>query len=978
MMKRWQWMIAGISLLCLVVLASLANAQELASPCPNTIIRNDTRLQLDTDAICTATAQWAGQDIRVFIYVTDENYPNVDVWYDQLDRVEVEAGLISADLTADDFASDVLAVEINRPTMNYFGLTITYGSDLFGTALDSDRTIEEIKDVIREGTGREDLSGGLVAGLNIAYESTYARVNWLPALLGVIAVIGGAVVIFNWNKIRYDWHILRGGKGHRARRFSLMRQLNSLLSFYRQLIVEGVLYDIFVAYGGQNYEEIEASVQADIAEAGQILADVEAEWQAFRPGMFHVEHQVNQLEQLYGRLMGEADHTAWDSLTQLWPTLPATVNLVDEPTNQRIEQAQALLRDLKPLTLSHKVTQPTVTGLLTPVWAWLAELSEARGAYMMGAEQVRTMLKALVSPAGYDDILQPIRKNIQAELTEVTTLSNERRFLTAASAIIQLIARTTQLAAYVQAIEMYEVGEVELRRILARGLHPAGLDNLLNQIQADQARLAEQLLDPEQVDLTETIELLALNSQEALALATSWEQLYDRNQQALERIEADLAPLKRQLAEEATVAWTGLQAFPAGNWDDITLYLTQAQEKLAEIERTTFPDLTKATRPGSQNLEGIEAQLAIIEAQLLQVAFWLEAVVERHNEVTTAAQSLPTAIELTQNDLAKAISLRDQEDAKITPAIDSQLQEAEQALDQSQRLLSKQAILPALHAQAKARRLALFAYDSALAQVSQINTRLTQLADLQSRLDDKIGGQIDTVANMLSVIRTPQISQLAQKLKSQWSTAQLGSELATGVEDKKWLLALERAILAYQQAEEQLGQVQTAHDRAVKRYKRQVDEAVEAYSKAEGAIASAKRARGKTGVGKAGASTLTAAISALPNGAPHYGMTLEVLARITKKAEQAEAKADTARRQADRAARQYRIRQESDSSNNWLSSSSSSRSSFSGFGGSSSSRSSSFGGSSSRSSSRSSSSRSSSSRSSSRRSSGSTSSRRRR
>jgi len=120
----------------LVVWAAVwtATRAQAQPPCPYADIRLDTEQSVDADAICNAAQPWADDGFRVLIFLTDYRPTSEDDWFALLDQAETDAGLRGPD----GFDKNALAFEASTATHLSWAYSVTYGEQLYGSALDTD------------------------------------------------------------------------------------------------------------------------------------------------------------------------------------------------------------------------------------------------------------------------------------------------------------------------------------------------------------------------------------------------------------------------------------------------------------------------------------------------------------------------------------------------------------------------------------------------------------------------------------------------------------------------------------------------------------------------------------------------------------------------------------------------------------------------------------------------------------------------
>jgi hypothetical protein len=262
-------------------------------------------------------------------------------------------------------------------------------------------------------------------------------------------------------------------------------------------------------------------------------------------------------------------------------------------------------------------------------------------------------------------------------------------------------------------------------------------------------------------------------------------------------------------------------------------------------------------------------------------------ILNRLSEVQAAAAHLDEALRLTEADLTRAKNLRDQEDAKIGPEVDRQIEQAQQRLAEAHRLAEAGEFLAAVQEQAAARQLATAAYVSADEQVREINGLQTQLDGLARQAGAKIERCLAGAQRLAAVAQTVSTNRLTRQLREKLSAAEQAQLASTDLEDRALAHALQTAIAAYEQVDRQVEWInqQVLADRL--EYEQTLDGTLLSLTRAESAIEQARQVVTQARSGEVGKHALHRAESALPGREQAEQATKEALLRLGRQADAA-------------------------------------------------------------------------------------------
>lgn len=970
------------ALLLLVLAVSLIPTKAgyaQTTQCDNgTLIEVEGRYPLDTDALCAAAQPWTEEGIQVVIYITDFRPETEEDWYDHLDAMEVDLGLISADRTVDNFTPNVFAIEATTGANRNFGTTVTFGSELYDTPIDSDTAVSNIKATMLDSLQREQYTAAFVHALEQSYTLNYPPpsigdylINIALIGLGLLVALAVLNRIFG-NKIKAWWRTWKKIQSIDEKIESAQEAFTNLRALLNGFIAaptpeESLLYRIYFTNGADKYDELLDTAVSHLQQTQETLRYI-----TFQP-IEHPDPENNSREQqliriqtLYLQLIGtlaDHDNLTDDALRQLFePFFTAS----DPAYASELAALQPALQ--KPLTYTLDTTPEPVAaaGIMDDVLAFKNELERLQGAQEDAAPAITSIQQEIAQlktdMADLDVTPEALLAPIETIVANAQEQAENGRYLDVEPTLAEANQGLELLKELNTVWNNHTKRQQEIVDAGADGFYPPILMTLENELTFTVAPLLNSFTKGDYDKAQALLIEFEINSEYALQETIEWQTVYQANIERLKQAQTTIANLHKYQVEKSTPAWQQLTAYNKSNWEDLAETATNTAVSLQQIEEQTAQCTTmNAIDNEVQQFDAVDTKLTVLLAQLAQLEFQLETIVYRLEEVQAAESSLEKAIELTNTELKEVIALRDAEDAKISPAVDQQIQQAQEALNNAESFVAAQNFRSAIVAQSHVRQLARQAHSTATTEIDQINKLLTQMNDIHLHVDDLAQNILQTAQEMPEVMLTTAVSDSAKEAEAQWSVAQILTSKTANKEDKAWADALEKAIIAYQVAEKALN-VSYNHNQAAKQeYDQLLNKATKAKEKAQSAIKDAETTRRKSGVGSAGESQLHQAQTKLSNLPLTSGMpTKETLNRIIREANHVEKSAKIATKLAREAHQKYQARQRSSSSSSsWgSSSSSSSRSSWSS---SSSSRSSSF-----------------SSSSSSSRSSGSTSSRRRR
>jgi hypothetical protein len=928
--------------LLLIVAAMWTAAHALAqAPCPYADIRLEADRPVDADAICDAARPWADDGFRIFVFLTDYRPTSEDDWFALLDQAEAEAGIRGSD----GFDKNALAFEASTATDLSWAYSVTYGEQLYDSALDTDdKAIFQIKSQMRAAIVAGDPTGAFVQALTTSYEINHPPPSpWLWVGIGILAVAalgaGGYVL---------TPRVISPAIQRARRRARLKRQLgvlrtrtSNLLTACDQLLKgdapeETVLYQLFSAYGGEHYEDSHADVHEWLRRSQEALSDafdlrqklLDPTVQKERP----LEQMVQDWEMLYVTLVGNSERILTLTDDELRTLLDPMLVLDREAADvQLAEQLDGIRRELAgmPLKVELMMVDPVQTdaegilGYVDQVKVQLARLQEAQreapGRLAEARDQRQAAEEDLPSPFVLTG--KQLFAGIDERLSQADAALRQELFLRVMEQTADILRDVETVRAFLSAMGDHDRRRAEIDAITAQGYQPAHLTDGLKEVEADIQSITQEIAAGDYVEAATWIEELNTDSQRALSGTQEWPVLQEQNAAALSRLRDEVARVEQYQVDEAAPAWQTLQTYPQGNWKDVADDMAQATQTLQSLHDDQVGQIEQFNSLEEQKFDEAEQMLTQAAADLAQAEQQLQAAVNRLAEVQAAEAHIQEALHLTEADLAKAEALRDQEDVKIGPQVDEQIEKARRQMAKGQQLMEARDFIGATEAQTEARQLATAAYAAADEQVKEINALQTELETTVRSVAGKVG-QCKTQAEALSAAaKTAKTNKLVQQVTAGFSEAKQARAAATGLEDRALAKALRAAIAAYdkvsQQADQALEQI-ADDDHEYDKHRTAARGSVYA---AQAAIRKAEQAVRDRDAGGAGQHALQRARTTLPT-LPTSDVPKQALTRLRKQAEETQRYAEQAERQARQkisAAQAKRDRQRRQARRQWQS-----------------------------------------------------------
>jgi hypothetical protein len=914
--SRWWPMLVG---LCLLALATGAASGPAQTACAYAILRLETSQPVDAEAICQAAKPWAEEGVQVFVLLTDYTPQNEAEWFDFLDQAEARAGVRDLSL-ADSFDKNALSLAASTNNLASWGFTITYGEQLYDTPLDSNQAAGQIKAAMRqvllEGRSPEQ---AFVEGLSSAYRINHPGTPvwvWL-ALAGGVGLAGTATVagiarpVLKRNRRRKE--LIQHLAEVRERVSTLLYACDELLK--GASAAETPLYQLFRAYGGENYDDLKVQVQESLRGSQQALQDafklrqtlVDPQIQETRG----LEEQVQGWEMIYLTLAGRSDritNLSDEELRQLFnPLLALDREAADVSLAEQLDDLERELRG-KPLKLDLKLADPTqadvegILGYVDRVKAQLADLREAllEAETSLDEAEADRVEAGKALPESFNIRDDELFAAVDARLDEVELALEARRTLAVIEGAARIRNDIERVMEFVAIVGDHSRRQIEIEAITSQGYRPPQLDGLANDFETGLGEVRRALAEGDFEEVEAQTAGLAQISQQALDRAQTWQALHQENERRLTSIKDEALRVEEALGSEAEPAWKALQKYRRENWADLAGQVDQAGHVLRRLQGETLPQIVSQNSLSEQRLREAEQQLEQGAADLALADRQIRGIANRLAEIQTAEANLEAALAVTESDLARAEGFRDREDAKISPEVDRQLAHARERLAEARQQHTDELYFAALTAQTEARSLANNAYDSASEQVREINSLQAELQTKAEQGRDSVVRSQDTVAAMAVCVKTGQTNKLARGAADALSDAQQAFARAAGLEDRALAEALGQAATAYDQAiqlADQTGQ-QAEADRAD--YEALRSKAESAIQAADQMIDETRSALRQPGVGRAGGQALKRAQELVPLPSDLESATREELQRIAQAALDAQQQAVKAKEQAER------------------------------------------------------------------------------
>ncbi len=951
-MGHKRWVKLFILLAALVAMQAMPQTQAQSS-CPYADIRLDTDLTVDTEAICEAARPWAEDGFRVFILLTDYHAPTEDAWFDFLDRAEADAGLRDLD-QPDVFAVDGIAFEASTATDQPWGHNVTFGERLFDTPLDTDVAIGIIKNQMRSAIAAGDPTQAFVQALSGSYQMLHptpqaaqsdsaqalpteqppssqpqtsrptSTFPWGWVLLGVIGAGGlgfGAYKLIPWLSRRIT--LKRHLQALRARTSNLLNACEPLLR--GDTPKDMVLYQLFSGYGGEQNASLRKDVQEWLRRSRGALDDafdlrkklIDPEVQRSHP----LEQQVQDWEMLYVTFVGNSerilDLTDDELRTLLDPMLVLDRAEADVQLTEQLDDIRRELGGEQPLKVELTMVDPAETdaegilGYLDRVKAAIAYARDARDEAPRRLEEAQERRRAAEEnlPDPFEMTGEAFFAALDARLAKASLALDEKQFVEARERSGDILRDIETIERFLAASSQHRDRLEAVNAIKEQGYRPDRLAGDLEEVEEDGETVAQAIAAGDFDKAAAWIKELEADSQRALTAAQEWQALHEQNAAKLSDLSERLDQVEAYLNETAEPAWETLRGYPQGNWGAVAGGLEAASETLKSV-RERVERIGQLNSIEKQNLAEAEELLVQASSDLTEADQQFRAIANRLAEVQAAEEEIKEALNQAEADLDKARTFRDEEDTKIGPEVDRQIERAREQLTEAQKLAQDRNFIAAIAAQAAARKLATAAYKSASEQVEEINRLQEEVEEAAQKARSRVRRGRAEFGEVPAAAISANIDNLIAQASDALSRAEKAYTASSGLEDRALAEALRDAIAAYQEtnqyANHALHQIRT--DRLA--YDNRLDAARKAWNDAQREIKRAQSAVRAGDAHGAGRHALKRAESVLPSSPPTHGAAPGALERLRQQAEEAERYAEQAQSQARHEAREVRRERE--------------------------------------------------------------------
>ncbi len=926
-----------LTLFVFLLLPHSASAQQ----CTSADIVLDTMLEVDTSAICQAAEPLADAGYIILIYLTDFEPVNEDSWFAHLDEVEIDTGFREA--STGDFFLNGYALESSVLSSEEWAHSVTLGEALIGTALDTDSGTARVKQRLQ---GSSDVTEGVVEALAVSADlldlnapspvtpsqAETAQSNDSNNTGTILATLVGVGALGAGGAYAYPRYVKPAQAKRRKREQqaahlkTLQERIANLLLALEQLLngstpEETVLYQLFEAYGGNRYVEINGRVTKWLAESQAALNDVFAVRSRLLEENVQKERGTEQLisdwERLYVTLVGSKDSILNLNDKELRTLLDPLLVLERKPDNSKLAgQLDELTRSIEgvPLKVVLEAVDPSKMdeeGILGNVDAVQAEIGRLQAAQMEAPSALEASHQERLE-ASQEDATRPFvvagasrYVGVDARLETASTLIEEGLYLRAVEEIEIAEDLLDVIAALRHVEEKLLENERHIEAIARAGFHAPLVDKDHDEIDEDLQAIEQALTtgDPDTAD--SWIDELANDSDRALVNAQAWRTLHKQNEERLEAIR-ELAVVAKQEQQEAFPAWRHLRGYPAENWNDLSGDWDRGNV-LHDTATRRISEIADHNGVERQLFDRADEELAYLESELTAARVHSSAVVNRLKEVVSAEQNIDAAIAHTNEMIQQTIKLRDAEDEKIDEAVDDLIDEARSRLAVAEKERAARSFVKAMHAQSQSLETATEAYKSADAQRKHINKLQGDINRWAHERLPKLEREFQQILRRDRYLLPTALQRQIQEVQRNLSKASQLYHNAESKQDVALAAALASALSAFETTNVEVQQVQTAVEQAEAAYTNELKETKSAVARASQAIVAAFRAGQHQDAGRHWKGLAERAQRNLPNE-PQSGMLINQLQQVRQLADQAHQTALEATRSAEASIEQARRR----------------------------------------------------------------------
>ncbi len=928
-----------LRILLITLFLWLGTRPAFAQTCSTADIVLDTTQTVDIDAICDAAEPLADAGYIVLVYLTDFEPADEDSWYERLDEIEIETGFREA--ATGGFFINGYALESSVVSSEEWAHTLTLGDQFIGTDLDSDSGAARVTQRLQ---GASDASVGVVEALEVSAELLELNAppasdqtndqasaqdgnggTILAALIGIGALgAGGAYAYPRYVKPAQAKR--RKREQQAAHLKTLQQRIANLLLALEQLLNGGspnetVLYQLFEAYGGNRYPEIDSRVQDWLRASQGALNDVFAVRSRLLEEDVQKERGLDQLigdwERLYVTLVGSKDSILNLTDQELRTLLDPLLVLERKPENSQLAgQLDDLARSIEgvPLKVVLEEVDPSKMdeeGILGHVDAVQAEIGRLQAAQTDAPAALEASRKERLE-ASEEDANRPFvvagesrYVGVDARLDAASAFIDDGLFLRA----VEEVEIAEDLLDVITALRGVEDALVENERqieeISKAGFHSPQVDKDHDEIDEDLYAIEQALRagDPDTAD--KWVAELAIDSDRALSDAQAWRTLNEQNVARLATV-SEIAVTAKKEQQDAFPAWRQLRGYPAENWNDLSdgwdtgnfLHDT-ATRRMAEIT-----DYNSVQR---QQFDRAAEELTRLESDLAAARTHSAAVVNRLEEVISAENNIDAAITHTRDTIQQATKLRDAEDEKVDTRVDELIGDARSKLAIAEKERAARSFINAIHAQSQSLELATEAYKSADAQIKHINTLQAEINRWAHERAPALEQEFRQTLQRESYLLPTTVQGQIQTTQRNLSQAIQLYHHAEGKQDVELAAALAAALSAFETTNVAVQQLRNAVEDAEKAYQNELQQTKAAVARANQAVVAAFRAGQHRDAGRHWQGLAERARRNLPKE-PESGMLMTQLEQIRSAADQAHQTALEATRSAENSIDQARRR----------------------------------------------------------------------
>ena len=912
-------------LLALGLIFSLTLTATAQTECPYAVIRLEITPPPDTNAICTAARPLSEAGYRVFVLLTDRTFNSEAEWFAYLDQVEAEAGLRDPRVE-DGFARNAIALEVTTQNAPW-NVVITYGERLFGTPLDNDATIDQLKETVRRGLAENRPETGVAQALArlaatvgavqmatgeeptaptpaIAPEAEQSASSWVRWLVG-LGLLGGAGAL-GWKmsepvraRRREEARLRAHLRAVQNATATILAALDTLLSGIRP--EDTPLYQMFQAYHGHLYDDLDAEVHDLLRQAQAALRDAfdvyhalsDAAAQRQRP----LEDQIRDWELLYLTLVGTDERVrnlTDDQVRELLDPLSITENTPPEE-GQLARQLDALRADLRGKTMRvplqfvdpEQVDQAGILGLIDRVKAHIAHLYHARQQAPQEIDALRARRDALAAAIPDDFVMPPedLLAPIDQHLTHADDLLREHRYLDVLDLAEDLDAMLDAAEAFLEAVELHREHLKLVEEAAAEGYRPPELPNALRAADDALSRAMHALSQPEGVAAQNAVDAFIAATTHVRNVVNDWRTLHQTNAARFENLKQRAEQVRTTWETRTRPEWEALQAYPSANWDDIAPRVREAEhafetitDALTEADRFNALHVQDFTRAAQRLTDAAHALTLVQNVQQL--------ISDRLQAVRNAEQYIETSLQKAIADLHALEELHTREDRRLGEDIKEHLHELHTMFDTVRRLIGKRHYAPAQQT-----------LNEALALLSETQQRAHQQLEATRIAEQEIAAQAIEAQKLRTALeaaldtlpesaRTPELITQANTARRLLNEAEEARAALPTLADEALHAALEETRQRYTQALDALRAAQEQVQIAASLYQQTLEETRQLIEETAQALAEAETLANHPMIATTDLQTLEEARRMFANlrRIPLEGASLDTLRRIQKEA----------------------------------------------------------------------------------------------